>query len=266
MAGDPYLKFYPGDWRKDPGVQSLDYFERGVWFELLLFMHESEERGVLIARGHALSDLSISRLLGLQESETQDILDKLVKNNIAARCDDTGALLCRRMCRESHLSAVRADAGKRGAAVTNFAAAKRPAKHRQNCDSDSDSERVTKGGVQGGKDPPPSKQAELIFEAYPRRVGKRAALMAIERALKRGVSFETLLERTKAYAVMKAPLKDTEEWKYVPYPATWFNQDRHEDEDENVSSNPKQPLGRAQSKPGKYDNVIVHRAEATTET
>ena len=49
MAKDkklPALQFYPGDWRKDLGVQSLSFHDRGVWFEMLMLMHDSENRGV----------------------------------------------------------------------------------------------------------------------------------------------------------------------------------------------------------------------------
>lgn len=47
----PAFQFYPGDWRKDPGVQSLSFHDRGVWHEMLCLMHESEERGKLTLNG-----------------------------------------------------------------------------------------------------------------------------------------------------------------------------------------------------------------------
>lgn len=31
----PSIQWYPGDWRKDPGVQALDYESRGIYLELL---------------------------------------------------------------------------------------------------------------------------------------------------------------------------------------------------------------------------------------
>ena len=47
----PAIQFYPGDWHKDQGVQALDLLQRGAWFELLLMMHDSDERGVLLVNG-----------------------------------------------------------------------------------------------------------------------------------------------------------------------------------------------------------------------
>lgn len=84
--------------------------------------------------------------------------------------------------------------------------------------------------------------AEMVYEAYPRHVGRKAALLAIKRAAKddskgtlntaRGhgaFTFEHLLERARAYAeaVTKWPERDR---PFIPHPATWFNQGRYLDD------------------------------------
>lgn len=61
-------------------------------------------------------------------------------------------------------------------------------------------------------------EAEQIFQAYPRRVAKIAALKAIKAALKRE-SFASLLAATEAYA--KSAKGNA--GQYTPHPATWFN-------------------------------------------
>lgn len=87
---------------------------------------------------------------------------------------------------------------------------------------------------------PPSKPApkaatpEAIYAAYPRHVGKAAALRAIERVIKK-LKGETadpvglLLAYTNSYAeaVAKWPAR---EQQYIPHPATWFNQGRYLDD------------------------------------
>ena len=68
-----------------------------------------------------------------------------------------------------------------------------------------------------------------IYEAYPRHIGKREALRAIEKALHAispAKDAEWLLERTRAYAQER----QREDEKYTPHPATWFNKKRFEDE------------------------------------
>lgn len=77
--------------------------------------------------------------------------------------------------------------------------------------------------------------AETLYLLYPRKIGKRAAVGAIVRALARlrksGCVDPTLqlTERVRDYsrAVSKWPLKDR---AYIPHPATWFNQDRFLDD------------------------------------
>jgi hypothetical protein len=110
----PSLQFYPGDWRKDVGIQSLTYHDRGVWFEILMLMHESEKRGVLILNGRAMSDEVLARVLGLDKQILTTTLTSLLECGVASRDDETGALINRRMVRDEKLRKVRAEAGKKG--------------------------------------------------------------------------------------------------------------------------------------------------------
>jgi len=109
----PAFQFYPGDWRKDPGIQSLDYFDRGVWFEIMCFMHESTERGVLLLNGRPMTDDSLARLLGLDNQKLSSTLTRLMESGVAHRRDD-GAIFNRRMIRDEQIRYIRAEAGKRG--------------------------------------------------------------------------------------------------------------------------------------------------------
>jgi hypothetical protein len=75
-------------------------------------------------------------------------------------------------------------------------------------------------------------QAEQIYQEYPRKVGKRAAIRAITAALKRGAGFDALMVATCEFARQCEPKRGTKDWQYVPYPATWYNADRYLDEDD----------------------------------
>jgi len=66
---------------------------------------------------------------------------------------------------------------------------------------------------------------EQIYQAYPLKVGKPAALKAITKAIKRGTEPDKLLRLTKAYAAARDGNKD-----FCPHPATWFNQERYNDD------------------------------------
>ena len=64
-----------------------------------------------------------------------------------------------------------------------------------------------------------------IYEAYPRKVGKAAGLKAIRMAL-RSRTPEFLLERTQRFAEAIS----WQEPRYIPHPATWFSQERFDDD------------------------------------
>jgi hypothetical protein len=72
--------------------------------------------------------------------------------------------------------------------------------------------------------------AQQIYDLYPRKVGKTAALRAIERVLKAGrIPAEDLIVCTQNYATATARWAP-EDREYIPNPATWFNQGRYEDD------------------------------------
>ena len=68
-------------------------------------------------------------------------------------------------------------------------------------------------------------QAEVIYAEYPRNVGKPDAILKIISALKKTKDFGKLLSRTKQYAQVTV----NKEKKFIPHPATWFNQERYND-------------------------------------
>lgn len=72
---------------------------------------------------------------------------------------------------------------------------------------------------------PKDADAEEIYAAYPRKEGTAAAKAAISKALKKIVAHE-LFEAVQAYALAK----EGEDKKFIPMPATWFNQERWKDD------------------------------------
>lgn len=110
----PALHFYVGDWRKDIGVQSLSYHDRGIWFEILCLMHESENRGKLILNGKAMSNNDIARILGLDNQILESTLTSILDKGVASRCNETGALMSRRMVKDELLRETRKKCGEMG--------------------------------------------------------------------------------------------------------------------------------------------------------
>ena len=114
MSKLPSMQWYPGDWRKDPGIQSLGYFERGVWFEMLNLMFESEERGVLILNGRPMGEDALARLLGLDKQILTTTLTTLLDYGVARRRETDQAIYNKRMVEDQKLRNIRAQAGKLG--------------------------------------------------------------------------------------------------------------------------------------------------------
>lgn len=110
----PAMQFYPGDWRRDVGVQSLSFHDRGVWFEMLLLMHGSERRGVLVLNGQPMTDEMIARAIGLDNQSFKQTLADLLNTGVACREDSTGAVMNRRMVKDEYLRKVRTACGYKG--------------------------------------------------------------------------------------------------------------------------------------------------------
>lgn len=70
-----------------------------------------------------------------------------------------------------------------------------------------------------------SPQAETLYLAYPKHVARADALKAIQRALLKA-PYEVLLEAVQAYAAARRG----QDAGYTPYPASWFNDERWEDD------------------------------------
>ena len=72
-------------------------------------------------------------------------------------------------------------------------------------------------------------RVQKLYEAYPYKVAKGAALKAIEKALKKK-PFEELMEAVKEFAAATAEWPEDKRREFIPMPSSWFNQERWEDD------------------------------------
>ena len=207
MGKQPSFQFYPGDWKRDAGVQSLSFEERGVWFEMMLLMFESAERGKLVfGSGTPMPEDAVARSLGLDRQRYVQILRKLLDYGVASKDEKTGIIFCRRMVRDAELSKKRAECGKLGGNpnLLNQNSSKREAKSNQNgkqnpTPSSSSSISLKKEKIKKEKNLEDA--AERIWQAYPKKDGKLEGIKAILKRLHEGLSEDYLLARVKAYCV-----------------------------------------------------------------
>lgn len=231
MGKQPSFQFYPGDWKRDAGVQSLSFEERGVWFEMMLLMFESAERGKLVfGTGTPMPEDAVARSLGLDRQRYVQILRKLLDYGVASKDEKTGIIFCRRMVRDTELSRKRAECGKLGGNpnLLNQNSSKREAKPNQSGKQNptpSSSSSISLKKEKNKKEKELEEAAERIWQAYPKKDGKQEGIKAILKRLREGLGEEYLLGRVRAYCVCCSG-KDK---GYVKNAQGWFNQARYLD-------------------------------------
>ena len=159
--GSPSFPWYPSDWERDVGVQSLSFEERGIWWEILQKMHHSEERGVMVLNGKPMTDDQIAKVIGCPLAKLKQKLSKILANGVASRRQNDGALINRRMCRESlsakELSDIRSEAGKLGGA----------AKHKQKASKNGVPSSSSSLSSSSSEDKTKKEKSAERFEAHP---------------------------------------------------------------------------------------------------
>lgn len=95
----PWMKWYPSDWRADPQLRMCSYAARGLWADLLTLMHEAEPYGHLIVGSVAPSTKQLAALLGATPKETEALLRELGEAGVFSR-NEAGVIYSRRMVRD----------------------------------------------------------------------------------------------------------------------------------------------------------------------
>lgn len=240
----PWSKYYWGDWLRDINLRACSYAARGLWKELLCLMYASDRRGYLLIAGKAPDDSLIARITAGSAPEVTMLRGELLANGVPS-VDSDGIWYNRRMVRDEELRDRFSAAGRKGGgnpALSN-------SESEEGRDQKPDTRGSLKGGIKGGikvssndavtdaalqgvtsKDARKAakaavgQMAELIYAAYPKKVAKKDALKAIEKALSE-VDGEWLLLMTRQYADARKGQDD----QYTPYPATWFNRGHYND-------------------------------------
>ena len=220
----PYVKWHGRDWLGDPMLRMVKPEVRGVWIDLLCAMMNSEPYGHLSAAGKPMSDEQAARLIGLDIGTYKGILRDIEDAGISSRSAE-GLLYSRRLVRD-HEKFLKASAdGKKGGG--------NPALRNSGFRSHSPEARSQKPEAKGAIKGPfiaafkGAPAFNRFWAAYPRKVEKKKAQKAWSNA-KDKPDIEALLKKLEAQ-------KAGDQWKkeggqFIPYPATWLNAGRWDDE------------------------------------
>lgn len=230
----PAIMLYKGEWKRDPCLSMCSPATRGIWIDWICDMDDME----LATVTGTLAQLA--RTARASEEETLAAINELGSTGAATVSQGDGryAITNRRKERELALSIVRKEVGRTGGISTQ---AKLQANDEANAQANSkhfveyEIENEVVLNVYGfGLDT----SADLIYGAYPRKVGRGAAIEKIKRAIQKiaegecgqrmslGDAAKFLHEIVAIYA--RSPAGNAGE--YTPHPATWFNQSRYMDD------------------------------------
>lgn len=112
-ASDPWMKFYPQDWRADEKLRMCSLAARGLWIEMLALMHRSERYGHLLVSGRVPTDAQLAVLVGASPEQVAMLLDELACADVFSRAA-SGAIYSRRMTRDKRKSEKARKNGKKG--------------------------------------------------------------------------------------------------------------------------------------------------------
>lgn len=230
----PYIDLYIGDWLKDP-VSGCSVAAQGLWLRLMFVMQESPNRGYLCQPDNfatPLLDVCLARRCGCDTKEYASLMAELFEAGVPSKTE-TGVIYSRRMVRDEALRLIRTAAGSKGgrARLLKQKAKQTPSKDssklQANADGDDDADAdssSSQGSVRGVSR---KELADAIYDLYPRKVGKPAAVKAILTQLN-SHPFELLRDATAKLSGLWAG----QDMTYLPHPSTWFNQQRFNDSPE----------------------------------
>jgi hypothetical protein len=225
MTGTTWTKFFWSDWESDERLKLCSPGAQALWMRMLCICVKAG--GYLTIAGEKLGPEDMAKLTGWSVDDVRLWWDELKRWGVFS-VEGRGKVYCRRMVRDAKRSEIGRETGKLGGNPTL----------RKTTENPPTLKGATNGGGKGRSGtrarinhepsaisqppkPPDGGAFEKWWEAYPRKVAKRAAEKAYRAALDR-TDAETLLGSLRQY-----PWPSEE--RFIPHPATWLNGDRWAD-------------------------------------
>ena len=113
MAKQPWMKFYPADWRSDPALRMCSLAARGLWMEMLAIMHEATPRGSLLVNGNPITNQQLAGLAGCGLAEVEILSQELENCGVFSR-KKNGVIFSRRIEKDENRARINRENGKLG--------------------------------------------------------------------------------------------------------------------------------------------------------
>lgn len=108
----PSFQFYPSDWLRDTALRSCSTGARGLWIDMICYMHEGNPYGYLKVGNKVIHAENLSRMVGEPVALVEEWLHELLDAGVYDI--DDGAICSRRMIKDENLRNIRAEGGKKG--------------------------------------------------------------------------------------------------------------------------------------------------------
>lgn len=99
MSDQPWMKFYPRDWRGDQALRAVSIAARGLWMECLCIMHEAKPYGHLMLNGEPVEDHVLARMAGVSVDEVSALMAELRQAGVLS-VTGRGVIFSRRMTKD----------------------------------------------------------------------------------------------------------------------------------------------------------------------
>lgn len=246
MAALPYMQLYVADYLAD--TAHLNAAQHGAY--LLLLMNYWQRGKALVNSNERLAN--VARMSNEEWNKNRDVLaeffevtdDEWIHGRVERDLDAVRGISNRN--KAAGLASANARATKRQQQMNERSTSVQRNVNHTDTDTDTEQDQdllLDKSSERTPKRPSiPEKVLVSIYDVYPRKVGRGAALKRIASAVGRLAGGErdapmepidaarALFALTKAYA--RSPAGKNPDQQYIPHPATWFNESRYLDDPE----------------------------------
>jgi hypothetical protein len=109
----PSFQFYPSDWLRDTALRTCSTGARGLWIDMICFMHEGKPYGHLKVGDKVILPENLARMVGETLNVVEGWLLELKEAGVYDLTED-GVIYSRRMLRDETIRNARAQGGKLG--------------------------------------------------------------------------------------------------------------------------------------------------------
>jgi len=109
----PSFQFYPADWLRDTALRACTTGARGLWIDMICFMHEGNPYGHLKVGNKVILSTNLASMVGATLKDVIDWLEELHQAGVY-ELGEGGEIYSKRMVRDEILRNKRAEGGKLG--------------------------------------------------------------------------------------------------------------------------------------------------------